>query len=312
MMAMERARNSLQVLSDAAMGSATVEEGLERCLPLVDSAFPADHVVAYLRNTEQPQFRLVVAWPEQDEEDSDRPFEPAFSQATATHKSIFDESWCYVPVGKTLAGELVLAIHKRDCGEARSLFSPAMAEAVAASFMRLAGQVENLSELKGLTRIDPLTGLGNRRVLGERSETEMGHAERTGRAMCVAMIDIDHFKEYNDSYGHLAGDALLFAIAKGISGMLRSQDCVVRYGGEEFCVILPETDLQTAEQLIDDLRLLVHDVGGRRPVSVSAGVAEWDGSEDFEDLLRRADVALYEAKEQGRDRVCRYHTPVEV
>ena len=115
-----------------------------------------------------------------------------------------------------------------------------------------------VSGLQAETRTDPLTGLANRRCLYERIEIEMAHALRSDTPLSVAMIDLDHFKQYNDSYGHVAGDTLLRGIAALMVSNVRGQDLVSRYGGEEFCLVMPDTDLVGGHHLLDKLR-----AGGR-------------------------------------------------
>ena len=131
----------------------------------------------------------------------------------------------------------------------------------------------------------------------------MEHALRSETPLTVAMIDLDHFKQYNDCHGHVAGDTLLRAIAALMVSNIRGQDLVVRYGGEEFCLVLPETDVVGGHHLLDKLR-----TGGRETttdfgVTLSAGLTNWDGMEDITSLIERADQALYRAKESGRNRV---------
>ena len=112
------------------------------------------------------------------------------------------------------------------------------------------------------------------------------------------MLDLDHFKKYNDSYGHPAGDRLLRAVAAGWVTRLRETDLLARYGGEEFGVVLPGCDIDSARQVLDELRVCMPD-----GTTCSIGVAVWDGAESHEQLVSRADQALYDAKRGGRDRI---------
>jgi diguanylate cyclase (GGDEF)-like protein len=155
-----------------------------------------------------------------------------------------------------------------------------------------------VSELASTARTDQLTGVRNRRAWDEELPRELARARRVGAPVCVAMIDIDHFKAYNDRHGHLAGDRLLRTAAAGWSRRLRTTDLMARYGGEEFCVLLPGCSEEIGERLLDLLR---RDMPDR--ATCSAGVAEWDGHESPEELVGRADRALYAAKRGGRDRV---------
>jgi diguanylate cyclase (GGDEF)-like protein len=117
------------------------------------------------------------------------------------------------------------------------------------------------------------------------------------------MIDIDHFKAFNDTFGHQAGDRILVTFASVLKERIRTQDFVSRYGGEEFCLLLPGTDRAGGVRLVEQLaHYPIHDDEGRS-ITFSAGVAEWQPFESDEDLLARADAALYRAKQSGRDRV---------
>lgn len=155
-----------------------------------------------------------------------------------------------------------------------------------------------LGEVQNMARHDALTGLPNRRFLHELLPREMARARRNESTLCLAIIDIDHFKSYNDTHGHLAGDEVLRACAREWDGVLRGADTLVRFGGEEFLVLLPDTEPGEAAEIVERLRR-------RTPLeqTCSAGLALWDGVEDIDDLLRRADEALYLAKAGGRDQL---------
>ena len=116
--------------------------------------------------------------------------------------------------------------------------------------------------------------------------------------MCLALLDIDRFKVYNDTHGHLAGDEVLRACARAWDSALRGEDTIVRFGGEEFVILLPDTPPEQAGEIVERLRATT-------PMgqTCSAGLACWDYLESIEDLLARADRALYEAKAAGRDRL---------
>jgi diguanylate cyclase (GGDEF)-like protein/PAS domain S-box-containing protein len=155
-----------------------------------------------------------------------------------------------------------------------------------------------LIEVKILASSDALTGLPNRRSLDEQLPREMARARRHSAPLCLAIIDIDFFKAYNDAHGHLAGDGMLRDCAEAWDSELRGEDTIVRYGGEEFLVLLPGAALDQAADTVERLRAVTPD--GQ---TCSAGLACWDLEESAEDLLERADVALYAAKNDGRDRL---------
>ena len=155
---------------------------------------------------------------------------------------------------------------------------------------------ELLGRLEVAARTDDLTGLLNRRAWDSELGRELGRAARQGLPLCVAVLDLDRFKQYNDAHGHQAGDRFLKQVAGTWSGTLRSTDILARHGGEEFALAMPGIDIEAARTMLDRLR-------GMLPSNqtCSAGVCLWDGEESAEKLLARADAALYEAKAAGRD-----------
>jgi diguanylate cyclase (GGDEF)-like protein/PAS domain S-box-containing protein len=157
---------------------------------------------------------------------------------------------------------------------------------------------ELLDQVQELAVHDPLTGLPNRRALEEQLPREMARARRSNSPLCVAIVDIDHFKVYNDTHGHLAGDEVLRECARAWDEALRGEDTIVRFGGEEFLVLLPGTAPEAAAEVVERLR-------ERTPMeqTCSAGLACWDATESVDDLLGRADQALYLAKAGGRDQL---------
>ena len=157
---------------------------------------------------------------------------------------------------------------------------------------------------------DPLTGLFNRRYLDDSLQREMRRATRKGRPLAILMLDLDHFKRFNDTFGHEAGDTLLRHLGSFLQSYIRADDLAFRYGGEEFVVILPEAKLDSArlraEQLVRDFRRLDVQYRGSTlgPLTVSVGLAAFpDHGTTAEAVLRAADQALYRAKAEGRDRV---------
>jgi diguanylate cyclase (GGDEF)-like protein len=165
-------------------------------------------------------------------------------------------------------------------------------------------------ELLLLSTRDLLTGIANRGFFDLRLSEEGERASRVGRPIAVAMLDLDHFKDFNDAFGHSTGDDLLRGIARQMRDFFRTTDVVARYGGEEFAVIIPDGTAEEAASRLEELRRsiseLVIPVPGGTPagVTVSIGVAAWPGDgETIEDALASADRRLYEAKRKGRNRV---------
>jgi diguanylate cyclase (GGDEF)-like protein len=193
-------------------------------------------------------------------------------------------------------GVLVVAWRTRigePDGRVRSITALLAAEAAVA--IERADLVARLTEQ---AMVDGLTGLPNRRAIDEALDTNVARAIRTGAPLSIAMVDVDHFKAYNDTHGHPEGDRLLTGLAATWRAELRGQDTVGRYGGEEFLLLLPGVDTPVAVAVVDRLR-----TGITQPVTCSFGVATWDGTETASALVSRADQALYAAKRGGRDRV---------
>ncbi len=153
-------------------------------------------------------------------------------------------------------------------------------------------------ELEQLTRIDPLTGAANRRWLLDRLELELARVRRGNASVMLAYLDLDYFKQYNDTYGHGAGDNLLFTLVKRWQTLIRDTDLLARVGGEEFVLVCVDTDEAASVALLERLRQAVP--AGQ---TCSAGLTGAQPTDQVHDLLQRADEALYRAKHQGRDRI---------
>lgn len=177
-------------------------------------------------------------------------------------------------------------------------------------------QERNLAEERGriieeLALTDPLTGIDNRRGWERMIQRSVGQARRHHQPLSLAMLDLDHFKRYNDAHGHQAGDDFLRKVALDWEGRARIEDHIARYGGEEFVITLPNTDLAGAKTIVERLRTGLPQPGEDPDtwITCSAGIAEWDGSETVRELVARADQALYQAKDEGRDRTVALETP---
>ncbi len=202
------------------------------------------------------------------------------------------------PVVRDRAAIGVLAIAWRDEVAGVSLRLSTMIDLLGAEAAVAIGRADLLGQLEHMARTDALTGLPNRRHWEQQLPRELSRAWRDQHPICVAMLDLDHFKAYNDVHGHQAGDGLLREAAVAWRTALRPYDILARYGGEEFSVILPGCDIADAVVLVERLRAFTPEAE-----SCSAGIAEWNGEEQPEALVGRADAALYEAKRAGRDRV---------
>ena len=220
-------------------------------------------------------------------------------------------SYLCVPMmaqGETL-GSLHVRIDDESTGSASSKEQLAItvAEHIALALANLRLQ----QTLRDQAIHDLLTGLFNRRYMEEMLERELLRAARRGSTVGIIMMDIDHFKQFNDVFGHDAGDTLLSGLGGYLRGHVRGEDIACRYGGEEIALILPESTLEATRMRAEELRLGIASlrVENRRqalgPVTVSMGVAVYpDHGANRDSLLRASDRALYEAKAEGRDRVC--------
>jgi diguanylate cyclase (GGDEF)-like protein len=159
-------------------------------------------------------------------------------------------------------------------------------------------RAELLDRIANAATTDRLTGLPNRRAWDERAPRELARASRSGNPVCLALLDLDHFRAFNDAHGRAAGDTLLKSCAARWWDRVRSVDLLARLGGEEFALLLPNCIAPDAVMTVERMRGATQDL---RPTSV--GVAQWDMQEPLESLMLRADVALYKAKKMGRDRV---------
>ena len=168
---------------------------------------------------------------------------------------------------------------------------------------------QRVKRQRDLAMVDPLTGVPNRLAYNERMELEYARWKRYGHGLVMAVWDVDRFKSVNDTYGHQAGDKVLTVIAKLLQRQIRETDFVARFGGEEFVLIMPETDLDGAAKVTEHLRKSVaacefHFRGKRVPITISCGYSEFKGHDSAEQVFSRADAALYKAKEGGRNQ-CR-------
>jgi diguanylate cyclase (GGDEF)-like protein len=180
-------------------------------------------------------------------------------------------------------------------------------EAIAAHAAVALGNARKYEDTLRLSQIDGLTGLANHGHFYKTLEREIERARRYERGLALAMIDIDHFKQYNDRNGHRAGDQALVAVARIIGDRSRAHDIVARYGGEEFAIILPETTLDGAHAFGDKLRTAIEGVSldGGDPLTISVGVAAFGMNiTATSQLVEAADAELYRAKSLGRNRTC--------
>jgi diguanylate cyclase len=187
----------------------------------------------------------------------------------------------------------------------------ALEERLALSRTEISNLQQSLEAIRAESLTDPLTGLGNRKYFDRSIEAMVQNAQVSGEPLSLLMFDIDHFKSFNDSYGHLTGDQVLRLVGMSLKQTIKGQDITARYGGEEFAVVLPNTALRQALTVADHIRRAVMskelkkkstgEILGR--VTISVGVSMLKPGDDTDSLIERADACLYAAKRAGRNRV---------
>jgi len=303
-----RSREALAELAATMAEADDIEAALSAGLPLVAGVVPcaAVTVVARRPGPAGEAVRTVATW-------TLGGIDVAWTVPSALTPQIFGgrrphtlDGRCVIPLGYSAIGELVVVLDALPVRRLRAPFPEESVAALAATLLIGVSSLGHLAELQHQSRTDALTGLANRRELDTRLAAELARSSRTGTPLTVALLDLDGFKEYNDRFGHQAGDRALQQVAQVMQERVRGGDLVARYGGEEFCVLLPDTTAPAARQLLDDVRRRVANL----QVTVSVGLAEWDGGEPADRLLWRADQALYQAKSVGKDIIVTAPLPV--
>jgi len=328
---LHRETSLVSEMTDHLHACLTLEEAGQIIHRLAPQLFPAYSGSLFLLNASRNILELIVNWGEVAPNQSvfepqrcwalrrGRPYQmldPA-QDLICEHLAAPSTARYYclplVAQGDTLGVLQVRSAASADGDDTHGVFPEtvqSLARTVAEHLALSLGNIKLQETLRHQAIRDPLTGLFNRRFMVETLELELHRMRRRELPLAVVMLDIDHFKRYNDTFGHSSGDVLLSALGQMVRQKVRKEDVACRYGGEEFTVIMPETSLETACQRAEELRQAVHDLHpehqgrGLGGITISLGVAVFpqDG-ENHEDLLRAADAALYEAKHAGRDRV---------
>ena len=230
----------------------------------------------------------------------------------------------------TLSGNIAAAPNERLAGLIKEILtetqdivrkSQDLKEQLNESASEVAELRRHLQKVREDALTDGLTQIGNRKMLDLRLREETARARETGEPLCVALADIDHFKAFNDTYGHRIGDEVLCLAARILKDSVKGQDTPARYGGEEFCLVLPRTSLQDATRLANGIRhtlenrVLTSKKTGESygRITISFGVSQYRRGEPVDEFLNRADTALYRAKAAGRNRVeCEAHSDSEL
>jgi diguanylate cyclase (GGDEF)-like protein len=227
--------------------------------------------------------------------------------------SAADHAWLWQLARRLQECELVAEAEAlaSDAGERGRAGSSALARAVAETVGPALTSLREREQLRNLVIRDPLTGLYNRRYLEEELGRQIDQARRRPDPLAVALLDLDHFRDYNERHGHPAGDLVLQLVGLLLQGFRRGDDVPCRYGGEEFVVIMPAVTVAEAVDRLDPLRAALAETAPHRegrplpPVTASIGVAGLpDHGLSAAALLDAADAAMYGAKRAGRNRVC--------
>lgn len=259
----------------------------------------------FLKNNESQQLRS-----NQHSEALDHEIKQTISTIHKDMGEVKDGSQLKLKIGKQLDSvKKAISQYREELKGANE----AVLNSIKALSQRLTSMEEEASELKETIRSqrelalkDALTELPNRQAYNDYIEKELARVMRHGSPLSMAVCDVDKFKQVNDNYGHLAGDKVLKVIAKVISQSLRKSDFIARFGGEEFVVLFPETDLEAAMTVAEKMRITVescpfHFKEKRVPVTASFGVTQFAEGDSADSLFSRADKALYQAKRQGRN-----------
>jgi diguanylate cyclase (GGDEF)-like protein len=295
-----RRRDRFDEVTDAAAQATDVQAGLDAMVVSIARFLAVPEVAVYPVGRRTVQDEPLAAYPRAPDLDARQLAD--LRVASWDERLLARDNWTCKAVRGADGVALVLLVNHPPITVFRRAVHDHAVERVAVQLGVLLTRLDLVTRLEALTRTDDLTGLPNRRALTEQLDHALAVAGRSGTPLSLVMIDLDHFKEYNDSFGHLAGDELLGNLADLLRTRLRRSDFAARYGGEEFCLLLASTDAESGVVLLQELHRRCGELPGERAVTFSAGIAEWDGDETSAELLDRADQALYEAKASGRDR----------
>lgn len=240
-----------------------------------------------------------------DAQHENHPLKEVLSELWQAHQGLLEriERIARVSDGyQSLAREREMTLSARFERQLRQL------EKVARISDRYQSMMQDLNiSLREASTHDALTSIANRRLLTERLREEVERARRYGRPLAIAMLDIDRFKVINDGHGHEVGDSVLVEVVRVMEAEIREQDLCGRWGGEEFLILMPESDIDTAERVMQRLgasiaSLVIRVNDEQLNVTVSMGVAQLQGDETYSSTVNRADAALMRAKRAGRDR----------
>ncbi|MEZ5465459.1 MAG: diguanylate cyclase [Lysobacteraceae bacterium] len=316
-------------LSAALQGSQDIEVACERLAAFCPQMFPNSSGALYLQRPQPEPWMVASRWGRELPEHLDRAdcrgivegrllsHHAADGESLCGHlqrQSVPETASACIPlIAQDSTLGLLLILHDDGPEPAEARRRHAVAASMAEQTALALANLELRSALLEQSVRDPLTGLFNRRRLLESLREALSESCSTGEALALLMIDIDHFKAYNDTHGHAAGDRVLQSVAETLQACVRGGDVVCRYGGEELAVLLPGTVSSEAMRIAESMQTMIretavsHEGGRLPPVTLSMGLALFpDDGDGAEGLLKAADLALYEAKASGRDRIVRH------
>jgi diguanylate cyclase (GGDEF)-like protein/PAS domain S-box-containing protein len=331
LVAQVEARNCTMTLAnemaDMLQACQTSEEAYKTIGLFIPSFFPDDAGALYMLNNSRNLFEAVAGWGK----DPPAPSVFALDECWAVRRGRLHQVenpqealLCrhvteaipggYLCVPLIAQGETLGVFHIRLGPQAEEqaaeleVAKEQLAQTVAEDMALALANLRLRETLRSQAIRDPLTGLFNRRYMEETLERELTRVKRQGASLGVIMLDLDHFKQYNDTYGHSAGDDLLSALGSLVKSQIREEDIACRYGGEEFLLILPGTSMEVSLERAEILRQAVQEMHLRyrslKPITLSLGVAVYpDHGDTGLEIIQAADSALYQAKQAGRDRV---------
>ncbi len=315
----------LTEMSDLLQACTSMEEAHRTICHIGPKLFPDSEGALYIYSPSRDELEQVLTWGESAQEQAiARAFEAdtcwalrrgrphvvgSLCKGFPCHADSPARSGLCVPL--IALGESLGVLYLRGKESAlSSVFNQQLASTAAEQIAMALGNLHLRETLRSQSILDPLTGVYNRRFMEETLEREIHRSERNQRELSVLMFDLDRFKQFNDTFGHEAGDALLRELGMTLKAGIRGSDVACRFGGEEFVLILPETTLENARVRAEELRekirqlTVMHRGQALGIVTMSVGVAAYPQHADTsEGLLRAADSALYRAKSEGRDRV---------
>ncbi len=315
----------LTEMSDLLQVCTSIHEAYRAIEHVGPRLFPASAGALYMYSPSRDDLETVLTWGNLPQEQSTRIFEPVkcwalrrgrlhtiggLCEGLACHNSSSERAGVCVPMvaqGESLG---VLYLCNKEAGAPPYSFNEQLATTTSEQIALALANLRLRETLRSQSILDPLTGLYNRRFMEETLAREIRRAERNQRPLNIIMLDIDHFKQFNDTFGHEAGDAMLREVGQILKVNIRGGDVACRFGGEEFVLILPETTVEDARQRAEELRekirqmTVLHRGQALGIITISLGVAAYPNhGMTGETLLRAADKALYQAKFEGRDRV---------